>query len=136
MDVRAIILITLLCAGPASAQQVHTAAGPQPQPRHEPKRKQPYNPGATPMNCDQSPDPRFRLLCSDIERSHVQGNAKRQGLPVPSSDVVVLPAMGSTEAKTLGAACVGGIAMRRLSNGWEQLRDDLGNWLRCRNSGQ
>lgn len=133
MDIRAtIIFAALVCAGTSSAQQVHTAAGPQPQPKYEPKRKQPYNPGATPMKCDQSLDPRFRALCNDIERAHVQGSAKRQGLPVPSSDVVALPAMGSAEAKGLGAACVGGTAMRRLSNGWEQLTDGQGRWLRCR----
>lgn len=132
MDARVIIAMALLCAGSASAQQVHTASGLESQPKHQPRRKQPYNPGATPMRCDQSPDPRLQLLCNDIERAHVQGTAKRQGLPVPSTDVVALPAMGSANAKALGAACVGGTAMRRLSNGWEQLRDNQGHWLRCR----
>ncbi|PWB29867.1 hypothetical protein DCO49_00430 [Stenotrophomonas sp. SPM] len=43
-----------------------------------------------------------------------------------------LPAYGSAEPKRLGAACMGGTAMRRLSNGWEQLRNAKGEWLRCR----
>lgn len=133
MDVRAIITIAgMCCAASASAQQIRSASGPQPAPTYEPRQKQPYNAGATPMKCDQFPDPRFRILCSDIERAHVQGAARQQGLPVPSTEVVKLPAMGSADAKALGAACVGGTAMRRLSNGWEQLRDGQGHWLRCR----
>jgi hypothetical protein len=133
MDVRAIITIAaILCAASASAQQIRTASGPQPAPKYEPKRKQPLNLGATPMKCDQFPDPRFRVLCNGIERDYVQDTARRQGLPVPSAELVKLPAMSSPEAKRLGAACIGGTAMRRLSNGWEQLRNVEGHWIRCR----
>lgn len=133
MEVRAfVICAALVASSPSGAQQLKTATGSQPPPRYEPKRAQPYNPGATPLDCQQHVDPRIRLFCSDIERSIVQGSAKRQGLPVPSSEVVKLPAMGTGDAKELGAACVGGTAMRRLSNGWEQLRNAQGHWIRCR----
>ncbi len=42
-----------------------------------------------------------------------------------------MPAYGGAEAKQLGTACMGGIAMRRLNNGWEQLRNAKGEWVRC-----
>lgn len=133
MDIRALVACAALFAASAlQAQQIKTAAGPQPAPRYEPRRAQPYNPGATPLDCQQHLDPRIRLFCNDMERSIVQGTAKRQGSPVPSSEVVKLPGMGSVDAKALGAACVGGTAMRRLSNGWEQLRNAQGHWIRCR----
>lgn len=51
---------------------------------------------------------------------------------MPSSEIVRMPAYGSAESKELGAACMDGAAMRRLSNGWEQLRNAKGEWLRCR----
>jgi hypothetical protein len=133
MDIRRVVAVALMAISPAVAGQgIKTASGPQPAPSYVQKAKQPYNPGATPLKCDQHADPRYRLLCNDIERAHVQGMAKRQGLPVPSADVISLPSMGSAGAKALGAACIGGTAMRRLPNGWEQLRDAQGNWRRCR----
>ncbi len=133
MDIRSLVIFGAVLAAPiAQAQQIHTGAGPQPTPRYEPKRAQRYIPGATPLDCKQHLDPRIRLFCNDMERSIVQGTAKRQGMPVPSSEVVALPAMGTADAKALGAACVGGAAMRRLSNGWEQLRNSQGHWVRCR----
>lgn len=133
MDVKAFLIIAALsCAASASAQQVHSASGPQPPRKYEPPRGQPHNPGATPMKCDQFADPRFRSLCNGIERDYVQDTAKRQGLPVPSAELVKLPAMSTPDAKRLGAACIGGTAMRRLDNGWEQLRNAQGQWIRCR----
>ncbi|HEP1206063.1 TPA: hypothetical protein QEN11_04040 [Stenotrophomonas maltophilia] len=74
----------------------------------------------------------MRLYCAEIERSLIQGEARRQGIPTPSSEIVRMPAYGSAEAKQFGAACMGGTAMRRLNNGWEQLRNARGEWLRCR----
>ena len=119
MDIRRVVAVALMAISPAVAGQgIKTASGPQPTPRYVQKAKQPYNPGATPLKCDQHADPRYRLLCNDIEHAHVQGMAKRQGLPMPSADVISLPSMGSAGAKALGAACIGGTAMRRLPNGW------------------
>ncbi|MBA0279711.1 hypothetical protein D7Y44_00240 [Stenotrophomonas maltophilia] len=74
----------------------------------------------------------MRLYCADLERSLIQGEARRQGIPTPSSEIVRVPAYGSEDARKLGAACMGGTAMRRLNNGWEQLRNSKGEWLRCR----
>ena len=133
MDARIGFFIALIALAPsAHAQQMRSATGPQPAPKHTPSVPKAHNPGAEPMKCDQFIDPRMRLYCADIERGYVQGEARRQGLPTPSSEVVRLPAYGTAESKRVGAACLGGTAMRRLSNGWEQLRTAKGEWLRCR----
>ncbi|MEN5288578.1 hypothetical protein [Stenotrophomonas lactitubi] len=133
MDVRtSLILAAVMLALPAQAQQIRSATGPQPLPKYKAGPPRAHNPGAEPMKCDQFADPRMRLLCADIEKAYVQGEARRQGLPTPSAELVRLPAYGSAESKRLGAACMGGTAMRRLSNGWEQLRNAKGEWLRCR----
>lgn len=115
-----------------SAQQIRSAAGPQPLPQYVRTAPKASNLGAEPLKCQQHLDPRIRLYCAEIERSLIQGEARRQGIPTPSSEIVRIPAYGSAEAKQLGAACMGGTAMRRLSNGWEQLRNAKGEWLRCR----
>ena len=84
------------------------------------------------MKCQQHAHPGVRAYCTEIERWYIQSEARRQGLPTPSSEMIRLPAYGTSESKQLGAACMGGTAMRRLSNGWEQLRNAKGEWLRCR----
>jgi len=133
MDIRfGLILAVVVLAFPAQAQQIRSATGPQPAPKYNPGPPKAHNPGAEPMKCDQFVDPRMRLICSDVEKAYIQGEARRQGLPTPSAELVRLPAYGSAESKRLGAACMGGSAMRRLSNGWEQLRNAKGEWLRCR----
>ncbi len=75
---------------------------------------------------------RIRLYCADVERSLIQAEARCQGIPMPSSEIVRMPAHGSLEARQLGAASMEGAAMRCLSYGWEQLRNAMGEWLRCR----
>lgn len=133
MEVRlGIILAGVALALPVQAQQIRSAAGPQTEPNYKAGPPKAHNPGAEPMKCDQFVDPRMRLICADVEKAYVQGEARRQGLPAPSAEVVRLPAYGSAESKRVGAACMGGTAMRRLSNGWEQLRNGNGEWLRCR----
>lgn len=117
---------------PAVAQQLRSAAGPTPHRAVNIPQARAHNLGAEPLKCQQHADPRIRLYCAEIERSLIQGEARRQGLPTPSSEIVRMPAYGSAEAKQLGAACMGGTAMRRLNNGWEQLRNAKGQWLRCR----
>lgn len=133
MDIRsgAVVALLLLIA-PLHAQQLRSATGPQPLPRHKTPGPKASNLGAEPLKCQQHHDPRFRLYCADVERSLIQAEARRQGIPTPSSEIVRMPAYGSAEAKQLGAACMGGTAMRRLSNGWEQLRNSKGEWVRCR----
>lgn len=133
MDIRLGMLLALLVmAQPLQAQQVRSATGPQPVPRYSPAVPKAYNPGSEPLKCQQHAHPDVRAYCAEIERWYVQSEARRQGLPTPSSELIRLPAYGTSESKQLGAACMGGTAMRRLSNGWEQLRNAKGEWLRCR----
>ncbi|HHA2542737.1 TPA: hypothetical protein ACOEOI_001328 [Stenotrophomonas maltophilia] len=133
MDIRSgLFLALLLLSAPAHAQQLRSATGPQPLPTYTSPTPKASNLGAEPLKCQQHVDPRIRLYCLEIERSLIQGEAHRQGIPTPSSEIVRMPAYGSTEAKHLAAACIGGTAMRRLNNGWEQLRNAKGEWLRCR----
>jgi len=133
MDTRsAPVLAVLLLAVQLPAQQIRSATGPQPLPKRVALAPKASNLGAEPLNCQQHSDPRIRLYCADVERSLIQGEARRQGIPTPSSEIVRLPAYGSAQAKQLGAACMGGTAMRRLSKGWEQLQNAKGEWLRCR----
>jgi len=94
----------------------------------------------TPYNCERLTIaktgswavPIIRDLCENQEARNGQTIAKILGKPRPSLSVYDLPAYGSAEAKRAGLACVGGTAMQRLNNGWEQLRDHQHNWLRCR----
>jgi hypothetical protein len=76
--------------------------------------------------------PILRDFCEQQEASNGQAMAKILGKPRPSTQVYLLPGYGSAEAKRTGLACVGGTAMRKLTNGWEQLRDRQHNWVRCR----
>lgn len=132
MDIRSGVFVALLLlAAPLYSQEIRSAAGPQRLPSYTPPAKA-SNLGAEPLRCQQHLDPRIRLYCAEVERSLIQGEARRQGIPSPSSEIVRIPAYGSADARKLGAACMGGTAMRRLSNGWEQLRNAKGEWLRCR----
>lgn len=76
--------------------------------------------------------PILRDFCEQQEARNGQTMAKLMGKPRPSTQVYLLPSYGSAEAKSTGLACVGGTAMRKLANGWEQLRDRQHNWVRCR----
>ena len=76
--------------------------------------------------------PILRDFCEKQEALNGQAVAKILGKPRPSAQVYLLPAYGSSEAKHTGLACVGGTAMRKLPNGWEQLRDRQHNWVKCR----
>lgn len=103
-----------------------------------PQPAQPFNSAAkdtTPMNCEQynsHPHPAIKPMCERMERNSLQRESAMQGRPSPSGSVVDLPAMGSAEAKASGYACVGGQAMRKLPNGWEQVMAPAGGWQRCR----
>ncbi|ADV27462.1 putative secreted protein [Pseudoxanthomonas suwonensis 11-1] len=100
--------------------------------------RQPYNSMArdtTPFNCEQyraHPHPGMVGFCEGLEHSVLKEEARRQGRPGASASVIALPAMGTTEARELGYACIGGQAMRRLANGWEQVMAREGGWQRCR----
>ena len=140
MDIRSnLLLLALLAAAPANAQ-IHTATGPKPKPGPSQSTPRPaHNSMAkttTPFNCEQyrwpkHPRPDMNGICDGLESSTLQAEARRAGRPGPSDDVVRLPALGSSDAKRTGLACVGGQAMRRLENGWEQVTSKHGGWQRC-----
>lgn len=140
MDIRSgLVLMMVVVAGQASAQQIHSARGPAPK-VVMPAPKAAHNAMSkttTPFNCEQyrwphHPHPGMKTYCEQLEASTLQGEAQRVGRPGPSADVIALPALGSEAARRSGRACVGGQAMRRLSNGWEQLSSGEGGWQRCR----
>lgn len=70
--------------------------------------------------------------CQGVENMLLQDEARRAGRPAPSDSIIDLPGLGSPEAKSLGYACVGGQAFKRLSNGWAQVHSVGGDWQRCR----
>ena len=131
------IAAVLLCAVvfPASAQAVRSHIA-KPVPRVPAAKAAPYNStgrDTTPMNCEQyrkHPHPGMLGFCEGMENMVVQGEARRQGRPMPSTNVVQLPGLGTPEAKQLGYACVGGAAMKKIPNGWEQVIGADG-WQRC-----
>jgi hypothetical protein len=92
-------------------------------PRAESARPPYHRPSAaTPKECLQpSLDPWLGALCKSITR----------GKPQASGEVLALPAHGTAAARESGVECMGGLAMRRLPNGWEQVRDSSANYIRC-----
>lgn len=130
----AVLLLTVVIT-PSFAQT--RAAQGKGTPRMAPAPKARYNSTAkdtTPFNCENyanHPHPMMRPLCEDWERNHIQSEARRAGRPGPSSSIVDLPPLGSSEGKRTGIVCIGGQAMRKLPNGWEQVWGRDG-WQRCR----
>ena len=124
----------LLLAGQCHAQSVRTYRSKEA--RVPAPRAAPYNSASkdtTPFNCEKyrgHPHPGMVGFCQSIETTTIQNEARRQGRPTPSQTVIKLPAMGTPAAKELGYACIGGSAMRRLTNGWEQVVSGAG-WQRC-----
>lgn len=127
-------LALVSCAFAASAQ-ISVSKPKEPPPPARVKAA-PYNSAAkdtTPLNCEKyrtHPHPGMIGFCEGMETTLLQNEARRQGRPTPSRTVVKLPAMGTPAAKDLGYACIGGTAMRRLANGWEQVANGAG-WQRC-----
>lgn len=92
----------------------------------------------TPLNCEQHMQGHpvgswYREFCANVEADTLQEVARIRGQPRPSRLVLDLPDYGTAEAKKYGVACMSGLGMRRLSNGWDQLVDRDGNFQRCRN---
>lgn len=129
------MLLAILVSVPAFAQVKAYQSKPPPKPQYH--RTQPYNSMAkdtTPFNCEQyrnHPNPGMVGFCQGIENSTLKQEARLQGRPAPSDSIISLPPLGSAEAKQLGYACIGGQAMRRLTNGWEQVMAKTGGWQRC-----
>lgn len=122
------------CAFPAFAQL--SVSKPKASPPPARVKAAPYNSASediTPLDCEKyraHPHPRMIGFCQGIETSLLQNEARRQGRPTPSQSVIRLPAIGTAAAKELGYACIGGSAMRKLPNGWEQVTTTAG-WQRC-----
>ena len=85
---------------------------------------------STPLNCRDHTF-RTRSICNELEASMLQQNARHRGRPVPTRAVIRLPAHGTAKAKEWGFSCISGAAMRRLPNGWEQLRTQDHQHIRC-----
>lgn len=140
MDIRLItIVVALVMAAPVGAQ-VHSASGQASRPVPVAAPRAAYNlmaKSTTPFNCEahrwpKHPHPGVKPYCDHVEAAVLQDEARRAGRPGPSDEVARLPPMGSDAARKSGVACIGGQAMRRLKNGWEQVASLSGGWLRCR----
>nr|WP_083489731.1 hypothetical protein [Stenotrophomonas ginsengisoli] len=70
--------------------------------------------------------------CQGIENMALHSEARHHGRPVPSASIIELLPLRSEPAKTLGYACIGGQAFKRLDNGREQVSAAAGGWQRCR----
>lgn len=76
--------------------------------------------------------PWLRQVCESTDYNASMVLARGLGRPHPSPSVIGLPAHGSATARQYGLACLGQLGMKRLDNGWEQLRDREGRYQRCR----
>lgn len=128
--------ILLLAVSLPALAQTQTATGGG-TPRVGPAPKARYNSTAkdtTPFQCESLRGhiyPGMKSLCDQIESDHIRSEARLAGRPGPSSRVIDLPPLGSAEGKRLGIVCIGGQAMRKIPNGWEQVWGADG-WQRCR----
>lgn len=88
----------------------------------------------TPPQCFEKSaafNPWVQAMCDHYNGS-LGRTARALGKPIPSKQVIQLPAHGSPEAKRTGLSCIGGLAMLRLDNGWSQMLTPEHNYLRCR----
>ena len=74
----------------------------------------------------------FRNYCEQSDARLKQTIAKLYGRPQPSTTVLKVPAHGAPEAKRYGVACMGGLVMLRIKNGWEQALDADHRYYTCR----
>ena len=74
----------------------------------------------------------FREQCEQSGARLRQSTARILGRPQPSQKVLTVPAHGSDEAKRLGVACMSGLVMLRLDNGWKQALDRDHRYYTCR----
>ncbi|MBS7456020.1 hypothetical protein [Coralloluteibacterium stylophorae] len=76
----------------------------------------------------------FRDLCERSDARSKQGVARIMGRPQPSTRVLDVPAHGTEDARRHGVACMGGLVMLRIENGWEQALDSEHRYYTCRAS--
>jgi len=74
----------------------------------------------------------FRDHCERIDAISKQGTARILGRPQPSQRVLTVPAHGTDEARRTGVACMGGLVMLRIENGWQQALDRDHRYYTCR----
>ncbi len=74
----------------------------------------------------------FREHCEQSSARLKQTLARLNGRPQPSMRVLDVPAHGTGQAKRYGAACMGGLVMLRIRNGWEQALDADKRYYTCR----
>ncbi|MEF3083189.1 hypothetical protein V3391_13330 [Luteimonas sp. SMYT11W] len=74
----------------------------------------------------------FRNMCEQSDARTKQSVARIMGRPQPSTRVLSVPAHGTDDAKRYGVACMGGLVMLRLPNGWQQALDAEHRYLTCR----
>lgn len=124
-------VLLALCCSSVAAQKVTTYSAPAPKRVSVPSKVGPPKPFDCKAMTRSAP---WQLhFCEQLDYDVGSGSTRRLfGMPRPSREVVTLPAHGTPEAKQYGVACMNQLAMRRLDNGWEQLRDRDGNYLRCR----
>ena len=76
----------------------------------------------------------FRNLCERQDIQFKQSMARILGRPQPSTTVLNVPAHGTAEARRYRVACMGGLVMLRIKNGWEQALDADHRYYTCRAS--
>jgi hypothetical protein len=74
----------------------------------------------------------FRNHCEQSDARLKQTFARIKGRPQPSTKVLNVPAHGTDDAKRHGVACMGGLVMLRIKNGWEQALDADKSYYTCR----
>ena len=116
------VLSALLSTAAAQAKRYGDVSYAQPNDCSLITRMNPYNPYAYLIrdHCEQS-DARLK-----------QSFARLQGRPQPSAKVLSVPAHGTDEAKRYGVACMGGLVMLRIANGWQQALDGDHRYYTCR----
>ncbi|MFT4256759.1 MAG: hypothetical protein QM599_07380 [Pseudoxanthomonas sp.] len=114
-------VLALLVAASAQAQSIKAyQATPD-------RQVQPKKAVVVPAQCrDPANDinPYMQAFCRRITK----------GQPKHSATVLDLPGQGTREAAALGYACIAGLAMKRLPNGWEQVLDKNRQFVRCRDA--
>lgn len=132
-----LVAMTAAVMAPALAQ-VQTARGAgKPRVQYQPRVA--HNPAAqdtTPLNCSRPevkshPHQGVRLMCERWERHLLADSARQVGRPAPSDSVILLPSLGSSDARATGFACIGGQAFQKIPNGWNQVMSPAGGWQRC-----
>lgn len=76
----------------------------------------------------------FRDLCERTDARNKQSMARILGRPQPSTTVLKVPAHGTPDAQRYGVACMGGLVMLRIKNGWEQALDTDRRYYTCRSN--